>query len=394
MKENRSRVRILFVHPDVYALGGAEQVCVRMMAVAQRLGNVTLVHCGGELDCERIWNWFHVPLDSTRVRFVTTGSAARIFGRLQRKPIMKYALAMRYARRIASEFDLIVGTFGECPIPARHGIQYIHVPIFSLSPQAFQYLNANSDKPVQYWLRPFYVRASRMLGRWDIKEINRKRTLVNSLWTADVVHELYGLSSTVVPPGIQVQLTPDSRRWIDWIHRDSGFVMLGRIHPSKRLELGVEIIKRLRASGHDVQLHIVGRGGGNYAEHIKGLVAQLPFVHLHLDLGRSELEHLVVRHKFGLHACEYEHYGISAAELQALGCVVFAPDVAGQREVVRNSEQRYVNADDAVNKIGRLLRNTRLCTQLSVEAAEDATGESVQVFEQSIGHIFEEELAS
>ena len=149
VKGNGFGARILFIHPDVYVLGGAEHVCVRMMAAAQRMGDVTLVHCGGGLNCERIWKCFQVPLDPTRVRFVTAGAMGHILGRLRRKPIMKYALALRYARRIASEFDLIVGTFGECPIPAHHGIQDIHVPVFSVAPDIFQYLSTGRDRPVQ-----------------------------------------------------------------------------------------------------------------------------------------------------------------------------------------------------------------------------------------------------
>lgn len=393
-RSNGACPRILFIHPDVYALGGAEQVCVRMINAAQRMGEVTLVHCGGVLDCERIRQWFRVTLDPERVRFATAGSTGRILGRMKRKPILKYAVALRYARQIASEFDLVVGTFGECPIPARHGIQYIHVPVFSSARDVFKYLNTGSDRPAQNRLRPLYARVSRLLNRWDLNEVSRKRTLVNSLWTAGVVREIYGLSSTVLSPGIEVQLKPGAPGWMNWSDRDLGFVMLGRIHPSKRLELGVEIVRRLHDRGHDVQLHIVGRGEGEYSERIRRLVAQIPYAHVHLDLARLELEQIVVRCKFGLHACAYEHYGIAAAEMQALGCVVFVPDFAGQREVVRNSEQRYTNAEDAVNKICRLLGNAKQCGQLSAEAAQKAAGESAQVFEERVSRILEDVLAS
>lgn len=384
--------RILFVHPDVYALGGAEQVCVRMMNAAQRIGKVTLLHCGGALDCDRIWQWFRVALDPRRLEFITAGSTGRMLGHLKRKPIMKYAFALRYARRIASEFDLVVGTFGECPIPARRGIQYIHVPVFSSARDVFQYLNTGSDRPVQYRLRPFYARASRMLSRWDLKEISRKHTLVNSLWTAGVVREVYGLSSTVLSPGVEVQLKPDAPGWVNWAERGLGFVMLGRIHPSKRLELGVEIVRRLRDRGHQVMLDIVGRGDDKYTAEIKRLVAQNPYVRLHLNLARPELEELVVHCKFGLHACAYEHYGIAAAEMQALGCVVFVPDLAGQREVVTNPNQRYLDVDDGVEKVANLLSDPSQCARLSVEATRKFNRGPKDSFEDQVTAILESEL--
>jgi len=394
MKKREGHSRILFIHSDVYAFGGAEQVCIRMMNSAQQIGEVTLVHCGGALDCERIWQWFRIALNPQRVRFTTAGSTGRIVGYLKRKPILKYAAALRYARRIVSEFDLVVGTFGECPIPVRHGIQYIHVPVFSSLPDVFQYLNTGADRPVERWLRPLYAGVSRMLSRWNLSEVSRKRTLVNSLWTAGVVREVYGISSTILSPGIEVQLKPGAPGWIDWDDRDLGFVMLGRIHPHKRLELGAEIVRLLRDRGHDVQLHIVGRGKDKYAEQIKQLIARRPYAHLHLDLTRCELEQLVVRHKFGLHACEYEHYGIAAAEMQALGCVVFAPDAAGQREVVMNPGQRFLEVDDAVEKIGTLLNDSSQCRRLSSEGVKKFNGVPPASFEDQVATIFEGELSN
>lgn len=392
MKGRGAWSRVLFVHPDVYALGGAEQVCVRMMNAAQRIGEVTLVHCGGVLDCDRIQQWFRVALDSKRVQFATVGATGRILGRLKRKPIMKYALALRFARRIALEFDLVVGTFGECPIPARRGIQYIHVPVFSSVPDVFQYLNTGTDAPIQHRLRPTYARVARMVSGWNLKEVSRKHTLVNSLWTAGIVRQVYGLSSTVLSPGVEVQLRPGAPGWVNWADRDAGFVMLGRIHPSKRLELGVEIVKRLRDRGHDVQLHIVGRSEDKYVEQIKRLVAQIPCAHLHFDLARPDLEQLVVRYKFGLHACEYEHYGIAAAEMQALGCVVFSPDVAGQREVVASPDQRFLEVNDAVEKIIKLLNDPAQCRSLSAEGVKRFNGVSPPSFEDQAMAIFEREL--
>lgn len=362
------------------------------MAVAQRFGSVTLVHCGGELDCNRVHKWFRVRLDPDRVRFVSAGIVGTILGKAARKPIMKYALAMRYARRIASEFDLVVGSYGECPIPTKHGIQYINVPIFSEASEFLRYLNTAHDGFLRSHLRPVYVRASRWLSGWSLKDVTAKRTLVNSLWTADVVQQLYGISGVIVAPATDVNLGPSSQDWTNWIDRELGFVMLGRIHPSKRLELGIQIIQQVRKHGHDVNLHIIGRGDDHYVKKLKQLIVRLEYVHLHLNMQRPELEQLVAKQKFGLHACEFEHYGIAAAEMQALGCVVFAPDFAGQREVVANAGQRYVNLDDAVKKICELLENPNRCKQISDEVLQRGHETSTRTFEEQIGAIFAGQL--
>jgi glycosyltransferase involved in cell wall biosynthesis len=385
--------RILFIHPDIYAFGGAEQVCVRMMAAAQRLGKVSLVHCGGALDCERVWKWLQVALDPGRVEFLTAGSIGTILGHTRHKPTIKYALALRYARRIVSEFDLIVGSYGECPIPAKHGIQYIHVPMFSVAPDILHYRNVKHDGPLRARLRPLYVHISRRLSGWDLAEIMRKNTLVNSAWTADIVRQVYGVPSLVASPGIDVTLRPGGQGWVDWTNREMGFVMLGRIHPGKRIELGIEVIDRIRNHGHDVQLHLVGRGADGYVKQLERSIVGMPHVHMHLNLPRPELEQLIVRQKFGLHACEYEHYGIAAAEMQALGCVVFAPDFAGQREVVTNPDQRYVDVGDAVTKISKLLNDPDLCRRLAAEGTQRMNDGSAQAFEDRVVAILEKALA-
>lgn len=392
MATERAITRILFIHPDVYAFGGAEQVCVKMMAMAQRLGRVTLMHCGGELDCQRIWKWYRVDLNPTRVRFITAGYVGSLLGRTVRKPILKYALAMRYARRFAGNFDLVVGAYGECPVSARRGIQYINIPIFSSSPNVLQYLNIRHEGPLRSRLRPYYVRVSRSLSGWDAEEVLRKDTLVNSHWTAAIVRQVYGVAATVVPPSIDVELKPSALEWVNWADRELSFVMLGRIHPSKRLESGIEVIRRVRNRGYDVQLHIVGRGEDGYAVQLEQSASSLPYVHFHLNLTRPELERLVVRQKFGLHACQYEHFGIATAEMQALGCVVFAPDFAGQREVISNPEQRYIDADDAVMKVCRMLDNPTLCNHLSSEAAKAVENGRLQPFEERVGVILENVL--
>lgn len=389
----KTGVRILFVHPDVYALGGGEQVCVRMIAAAQRLGQVTLVHCGGALDCERIWKWFRVELDPGRVRFVTAGSIGHILKHITRKPIAKYAVALRYARRFVSESDLLVGTFGECPIPAPVGVQYINHPVFCDAPEVLRYLHIERDGYLQARLRPSYVRISRWLSGWDLEEVRRKTTLVNSSWTRGVVGQVYGVSSLVASPGTEVNLTPGGQGWVDWTDREMGFVMVGRIHPSKRIELGVQIIQDIRSRGHDVQLHVAGRAADGYVKQLERSIAGMPFVHLHLNLARPELEQLIVRQKFGLHACEYEHYGIAAAEMQALGCVVFAPDFAGQREVVINPDQRYIDTDNAVKKISKFLDDPGLCRRLSAEGAR-RLNRRAHDFEEQVGAVLEKALAN
>jgi glycosyltransferase involved in cell wall biosynthesis len=174
----------------------------------------------------------------------------------------------------------------------------------------------------------------------------------------------------VVYPPVEVKLDRQSASWIPFEKRANSFVLLGRIVPRKAIERAVVIVDRLRGLGHDVELHIAGGGDRRYIEHLKNtLIAERGHVKLHLDLPRSELEKLIVGTRYGLHCFQYEHFGMAAAELQKLGCIVFVPNAGGQVEAITNAHQRYDGVDDAVAKIDRVLRDQTLQLTLLAEAA-------------------------
>lgn len=351
----------LVIHSDIYAGGGAELLCLRAIAILQGLGaRVTLVHAGGRLDAARIRAWSGILLDPSRVRFITVPGARQLERLAGSYALLQYALATMWARRIAREFDLVASVFVECPIDHPRVLQYISYPSFFFDRETLRHLGANPRTQIEYWLRAMYHVACRMIASWSREAVRRQRTLANSDWTARQVRRHYGQDMAVetLYPGASVGIGPSQAAFVPFGERENNFVIVGRIDPGKRTELAIEIVRRLREEkGHDVGLHVIGRCEPAAVRRVEWMFAGKPWARWHPDLTREQLEGLVVRQKWGLHCYPFEHYGIAPAELQLLGCIAFVPDDGGQCEIVRDPGLRYRDADDAVAKIDRVLRD-------------------------------------
>ncbi|HJN91118.1 MAG TPA: glycosyltransferase, partial [Dehalococcoidia bacterium] len=257
-------------------------------------------------------------LDPARVRFVTPGWGGRLPRWRGRFALWAHAAAVRYARRIAPEYDLVISTMGECPINAPHCLQILHFPIYSIREEHLKFLGISIRNRLHYLARVAYTLIGRAICGWNRGALRRARTIVNSDWTGRIVRELYGVTRvTRIWPKSNVLATPDSPQWVPFNAREDAFVMLGRIHPSKRIEQGIKVIERLRARQHEVKLHVVGIvSDEGYFERLRRRVEGKDFVTYHLGLSRADLEGLVLRCRYGLHAHEHEHFGIAAAEMQ------------------------------------------------------------------------------
>ena len=352
---------------------------------------VVVLHAGGPLDVARIEKWYGVRLDPERVRFETVSSprwlrwVSRLFA-VGRMPILlQYALVLRAARSMKAGADLIISTQGECAIWDASVIQYIHYPMFFLDRESLAHLGA-TDLRIDQWLaRAGYVLLARRLCGWRPSIVASHLTLANSQWTAAEFRQRYGgYIPRVLYPGSNVSLGPGDPDWLPFVERENNFVIIGRIVPGKRIEEAVEIVRRLRERGRGLGLHIVGgeAGSGRYGARLRAMLADKPWVHMHTGLSRPALERLVARQKWGLHCYRFEHYGSAPAELQRLGCIVFAHDSGGQREVIANPAQRYTHLEDAVRKIEAVLSAPETHLMLVQQAGASSAAHTAEAFDQ------------
>lgn len=391
------RPRLLIVHSDIGAFGGAEFVALRIAEAMQNdFESVTIMHSGKALDCDVIQARFDLRLDPRKVAFDCVPIAALLPAKLGNWALIRYALALRRAARVAHEFDTVVTTYGECPFDHPRAAQYIHYPLFFGDRVALERLGARVREGLHAFTRELYVSLARRIAKWNAIGIRQHTVIANSHWTAGEFRERYGEAYChVAYPGASIAL--NSAELPSFESRSNEFVVLGRIVAGKRLELAVEIVRRLReAHGLDVRLNIVGNVSRAYRKHLRKLLRAGSWVSWHAGMSRREMERFISTRKWGLHCFPFEHYGIAPAELQRLGCLVFVPDEGGQREIVTQPELRYRGVADAVEKIARVLgepsRHAELLAQAQVDNQLHDAGRFSDVVRQLVRNLPRREI--
>lgn len=358
----RRRPRVLLVHPDVRPPGGAAGVTAWMLQALKDGHDVTLLTLSacdvGALNA--CYGTALAPGD-VRVQRVLPRAAAA----LDRIPLplalLRNHLLYGRCRRIGGDYDLVVNTTNEAWL-GRPGIQYVHFP-WGYWPRPAIELRWFHRLPGL--LRAYYACCA-ALSAFDATRLREDLVLVNSEWTGAKVRELYGGSTVTLYPPVADPVRPPA-----WDERARAFLCVGRIAPEKELEKVVRIVARLRQARPELRLRLVGapsRAHAAYHRRIRRLVAaHADWLSLEEGAGRARLGALMARHRYALHGMLDEHFGMAVAELARAGCIVFAHDSGGQREIAADARLLYSSEDDAVAKIERVLADASGQARLSAE---------------------------
>jgi glycosyltransferase involved in cell wall biosynthesis len=279
---------------------------------------------------------------------------------------LRGALYERHCRRVAREFDLLVSAYNLCDfgVPAIHCIadfSWDDDIRRSLHPSAGGLRGAMAGDSL---LRKLYVAVGRIINPGSGRNLFAGEDLIlaNSRWSAQVLQSRYGVQAQVLYPPVAGDF-----RAVPWEAREAGFVCLGRIAPEKRIEDNVAIVRGVRQRGHGVHLHIIGAIGEDaYGKRVREAVrADGDWVHIEGARYGAEKAGLLSRHRFGIHACRGEAFGIAVAEMVKAGCIPFAPREGGQAEIVNHPQLSYGNIPEAVEKIVAVLQNAELQAALT-----------------------------
>jgi glycosyltransferase involved in cell wall biosynthesis len=213
--------------------------------------------------------------------------------------------------------------------------------------------------------------------------------IANSRWSADVLKKRHGAAAEVLYPPV-----PGEFPSVVPPEKENGFVCLGRIAPEKRVEQAVEIVEAVRNRGHDVHLHVIGGLGGDYGDSIRRLCeTRKSWVSLEGPLYGKQKCEMLSRHRYGIHACRGEAFGIAVAEMVKAGCIPFVPAEGGAAEIVNHSALTYANVEEAADKIDAVLRQEALQDDLRGHLALRGQQFSPQRFMEGIRKAVEEFLA-
>ncbi|HWI18161.1 MAG TPA: glycosyltransferase, partial [Vicinamibacterales bacterium] len=315
-------MRILLAQRSMRPPGGGNAVAAWMVHALAGAHEVATVTAAGWSPAET--NAFYgtaIPPDITR--HVTSAPWSWLAplpeDRLTR---LRMCSVLHSARRLASQFDLLItaDNFAAFPKP---GLQYVHFPA-PLQPEPAR---------LSALVRPYFALCDRLLGApWS--EARRNVTIANSQWTADGLARLGEISNAHVlhPPVV------DPGEGLPWERRDNTFLCIGRFSPTKRIEMAIAIVERIRASSlPDAKLIVIGSPvDESYTERVRGLAARGSWIEIKEDLPREEVNALMRRSRFGIHAMVGEHFGMATAEMARAGCLVFAHNSGGTPEVLNH----------------------------------------------------------
>jgi len=344
--------KIAIIHPQLREGGGSEARALRIAEALEGDYDVTLITMGRP-DLGQLNKYYGTHLSADRIRIVSFPIPA--FAR-SRFAALRSIRAARYCRENASRFDLMISTYATMDFGVK-GIQFIADFSFDdilrerdrYDPRLLSRILHRSRI-----IRGPYLFLARALSRTTGDGWKRNLTIANSDWTALTLREAYGIETCRIYPPV-VDVPPGS----PWDEREPGFIYLGRISTEKNIESIIGILKAVREGGSDIHLHIVGDSNDpGYMKRIRALCLQnSAWVFLEGRMAGEEKAAFVGRHRFGISACWNEAFGIAVAEMVKAGCLVWVPAGGGQTEIVGRPELIYSSREDAVGKIGRLLRD-------------------------------------
>ena len=370
----KSLRRIAVVHP-LFGWGGTESVCSWVLQALQDDYKVTLLTFDKEVTLERLNKFYGTSIDPEKVEIMRLKVPKTLGTNMSRFALLRQHYMMRVCKNLKDNFDIFFSTYNEMDF-GKHGIQYVHFPFFV----GYDYSRLKEETYSKIWyhrpnpVRKIYEIIGHKISDFNINRVLKNLTLVNSMWTAQIFESAYKVKPRVLYPPVFVPASEVKKYSLPVEDREMGFVAVGRIEPTKRYLEIIEIIKKVRESGINVHLHIVGKPGNE--RYFKEVVAlsegNTDWLFVETDLNREQLTQLLGSHRYGIHGKVNEHFGIAIAEMIKLGVLPFIHNSGGQVEIVEIDELRYNDVDDAVKKIIHVLKNPELEKDLRVKMSQRA----------------------
>jgi glycosyltransferase involved in cell wall biosynthesis len=384
-----NRRKLLIAHPELRPAGGSNVVAAWALQALREDFDLSLATLY-PIDITAINRSFGTSLSTHEFQLLLAPSYYRLA--IDKFPtrgaLLRNCLAMRWTQRCLRRWSFVsvLGTENEMDFE-RAGLQYVHYPGFKRERPVEEMVGV---RKVPGFL-PLYNAICMALCNYSPASMKRNTTLVNSQFIAERVLETHGIPSLILPPPVPVPIVDTP-----WEQRSPSIVGLGRMDPIKRWHWAVETVDRLRERGHQVGLTLIGHADhAGVVGNLKALQATRPWFRLLHDLSREELIAEVARHRYGIHTMFEEHFGIGPAELQRLGCLVFAHNSGGPREIVGNHEALlFEHPAEAAERIAAVLSNARLESELRAHAMRQATQYTTAAFVASLRNIVQTSLSA
>jgi len=360
-------LKILFVHPRLNVLGGAERVLVHILRALQENDLALITDRWNPKKIEKVFN-----IEQLDVKWIECPSFHRWSQHFTAFQWFRYTNRLnRFIREVCEDYDLLFETqqIYADPCPGMPLINYIHYPTLVASlPE-----NQSTSSAIYYAiLRALYCRR--------IKRISL--ALTNSTFTARKIAEYLKMESLVVPPPVDVKRFYSNRSWSD---REDKVVTVGVFTPFKRQHLLLEVARQLP----NVQFVIVGTISEDHRGYYEALCRQkLDNVTMKQDIA---FEEELVSAKAYVHLCP-EPFGISVVEAAAAGCVPIVYHIGGPAESLGDASLKWKDLKQLSTFIHEMIKNEDSWSQLSEKAKKKSLEFDTSIFETRIRNIVKEQL--
>ncbi len=298
-------MKVGLVHGSLARMGGGERVAIGFLEAMNNMGIVPRLFSGDEeLDGEMVKKIFGKRFDFEHVKVGTV--RLRSFMGLYRNTVPRLFTTKM------SGFDLVIDTSGLNIAPIikpKKMIRYVHNPVMHRLREV--------EREGAFWsvYRLPYEVVSRRIPRNCI-------LLANSKFTSSRIEKEWGREASVLYPPVELKMPRDKERQV---------VSVGRFSFEKRYE---EII-RLAEAMPSMKFIICGALYDRaYYEKIAALAAGRENVLLRPDVPNAELELLLAKSRFFLHAMRNEDFGIALVEAMSCGCIPVVHRSGGPMEIV------------------------------------------------------------
>jgi len=297
-----------------------------------------------------------------------------------RLEMLKRSLFNRMAYNANPNYDLIISTFWDIPLPS-NSISYIHWP------EAVNY--RKNYISYQNSVDRIYRRFCEKINKF---ELYPGTYIANSGWTAKHAEQYLGHKPKIIYPPVPTHDIKPRQ----WLNRIEGIITVGRISPEKNVLRNIKIVSALREKGHKISYTIVGPGDENnpaYSQKVKEECKKYNYVSYEGSVSREKLVSYLSTYKYGLHGHDSEHFGIVVAEMAAGGAIPFAPADGGQVEILDGCEELlYTSVKDAVQKMDRVLRRPSLQNHLRQQLPNIEKRFGTKRFQSEIRSLVDEKL--
>jgi glycosyltransferase involved in cell wall biosynthesis len=344
--------RILVVHPRL-GYGGSEVVVAWIAQSLAKHHYVTLATTGAatlnQLDC-----FAGTQLERIGVELLTLETPG-LLKTVNLPAALRGSLFTRQVRAIAANYDVLISGYEFLPFGSA-GIHYIHGDSSEIRASG----SVDGHRPLSRLIhRPGVVRNAYLTlcaltaGMRQTAPSDIDVLIANSCFTAENVLRAWNLTAEVVHPPV-----PPIQRGLDWARRENTVIMLGRIERSKRTMDGIEIVRALRAAGHDLKLRIVGPlADKEYSRQVVNACHRYgSWLTVAGALRSPEKSELLGRSRYLLHCKRAEPFGIALVEAAKSGCICLAPKGGGYEDFISDEGLLFEDIENAVVKFDKLLR--------------------------------------